>query len=161
MQADHRGMRVPGPNGEERRAADELQRVSEDRIRDLTDRLHKQGNRVSSIEGQMLADRMVGDERYRQVEANTVGVRGELSSLTALVTQQSAAMNEVSQGQKSILQTMVSDRQTVIATAAALAEADRARHARNAEPFLNANRVIVLALGVAALLAYLSRALPL
>ncbi len=133
----------------------------EEWIKELRGRIHKQGNNISRLEGQMLADRMVSEERYRQVDTNTKVMRGELASLTALVTAQTTAMGEITHGQKSILQTMVSDRQTVIATAAALAEADRARHARSQEPFLTANRVIMLALGVAAILAYLSQALPL
>jgi len=131
----------------------------EEWIKELRARIHKHGNNVSRIEGVMLADRMVNEERYRQVEANTVGMRSELASLTTLVTAQSAAMSEVSHGQKSILQTMVSDRQTVVATAAALAEADRVRRDRESQPFLTANRVIALALGVAGILAYLSNAL--
>lgn len=128
----------------------------EERIKELHGRIHKQGNRISSLEGDMLADRMVNAERNRHVEANTTGIRGELSSLTALVTQQSAAMNEVSHGQKSILQTMVSDRETVIATAKALADADRGRREREAEPWVTPSRVITLVLGVVALIAYLS-----
>lgn len=117
-------------------------------IRDLRKRSHEHGNHISRIEGEMLADRRVAEERHRTMEAANKEFKSDIATLTAMITQQTATMNQIEQGQKSILQTMDSDRQTRIETAAALEAADKARRERKDEPWITPNRVIVTILGV-------------
>ena len=123
-------------------------------IRELRKRAHEQGNHITRLEGQMLADRLVGEERHRQVESTNREFKSALEAVSSLLTEQGRAMTEISQGQQSILQTMESDRQTRIETAAALEAAEKARRDRNAEPWVTPNRVIATVLGVAGVLAY-------
>lgn len=129
-------------------------RVGEGGVNDLWDRLREYRDHAKDLQGEMLADRRVGEERHRQNTQATAEIKGEISVLHGLVMQQGATLTEINSGQRSILQTMESDRSTRIETAAALEAAEKARRDKADGPWVTPNRVIGLALGVAALLAY-------
>ncbi len=126
-------------------------------LKEIRERLHSQGNHISMLEGQMLADRMVAEERQKNTDENNKEVKAQLGSLHKMVSNQGATMSAISQGQHSILQTMESDRTTRIETASALEAAEKARRDRNSEPWITPNRVIGLMVMILAIAAYLNR----
>ncbi len=123
-------------------------------LSDLRKRLHQMGNKLMTLEGQALADRMVADERHRQTESQSAEIKTNIASLTVLVTGQGSTLNEIANGQQRITQRLDSDEKTRITTASALVDAEKARRERFAEPWVTPNRVIGLVLGLAAIIGY-------
>lgn len=125
-------------------------------VRELRRRQHSQGNQMQRIEGQQLADRMVSEERHRQVETINKDIKADLTNLSHIVTAQNDSLAKINEGQRSILQTMESDRQTRIETAAALEAAEKARRDKGAEPWVTPTRVFAFGSGFLGLAAYLT-----
>lgn len=132
----------------------------DDWLKDIRVRLHDQGNHVMRLEGEMLADRRVADERHRQIESDNREIKADLSGLSQLVSSQNETMQTISQGQQSIIQRMDSDRDTRIATAQALEDAEKARRDRNDGPWVTPNRVIGIVSVLLAIAVYASTQLP-
>jgi hypothetical protein len=125
-----------------------------DWINELRSRLHKQGDKLMALEGQMLADRMVAEERHRQTESNSKDIRRDVSDLSKLITAQGESMNAIVNGQERIEQRLDNDAQTRIATASALEDAENARRRKSEQPWITPNRVIMTVLGVLGIAAY-------
>lgn len=122
-------------------------------IKELRKRLHDQGNQISRLEGQMLADRMIAEERNKQNESKNKEIRDDLAVISGMVTNQANVINEINQGQKAIIQKMELDERARHDTAKALREAEEERRKKRDEPWITPNRVIALVLGLSAVVA--------
>ena len=132
-------------------------RVGEGGVNELWDRLREYRDDQKDLQGEMLADRRVGEERHTQATAATREIKGEIVTLHSLMMQQGATLTEIAGGQRSILQTMEAADKERIRTAEALAAADKARLDRESGPWITPSRVIGFMITIAALIAYIPR----
>ena len=125
-------------------------------VSELRKRLHDQGNAQMRLEGEMLADRRVAEERHRQAQSQNQEIKADLSNLSGLVTGQGNTMSGIQQDVRSVLQRMDADEQARLKTAAALQAADDARRQADAAPWVTPNRVLGFLATAAAVLAFIA-----
>ena len=119
-----------------------------DCVKELRKRADEQGNALITLKGEMLADRMVAEERHRNHSASQSDIKNELLLINGLIARLSSDLSTIAQGQSSILQTMESDRQARIATANALKESEIERRTRQEDAWFTPKSLVSVTFGV-------------
>jgi len=124
---------------------------------ELRRRIESHSKELAVLSAQLLADRMVNQERHRQHGREQESMRFDLKEFSAKIDNIGKMLSDVSEGQRSIRQSLAAADVARVDTAKALKDADEARRTRDDLPWVTPSRVLLIITGAVAVLSVITQ----